>query len=145
MKGFLRSMTHGSHQALSYIKDSRPVRTQDDLLYEALTVWETLWYAARLRLPRTMPLAEQAGRVTMVVTALGLQKCRDTLIGAQPRDIYSGCGWQTGSAVFFVMEASFYSCMMSPQRFVLAIQLLSTGAKNNNQTGSLSLESCYAQ
>lgn len=54
-------------------------------------MWETLWYAARLRLPRTMPLAEQAGRVTMVVTALGLQKCRDTLIGAQPQKIRLRC------------------------------------------------------
>lgn len=29
---------------------------QDDLLYDSLTVDETLLYAARLRLPRTMPL-----------------------------------------------------------------------------------------
>lgn len=68
-------------------------------------MWETLWYAARLRLPRTMPLAEQAGRVTMVVKALGLQKCRDTLIGAQPQKVHLKCEWQACSAVLLVMEA----------------------------------------
>lgn len=54
---------------------------QDDLVYEALTVWETLYFAARLRLPRTMSIAEQTERITTVLNALGLSKCRNTLIG----------------------------------------------------------------
>lgn len=55
---------------------------QDDLLYESLTVWETLWYAAQLRLPRTMTKSAKKDRVTTVIAALGLTRCRDTIIGA---------------------------------------------------------------
>lgn len=55
---------------------------QDDLLYESLTVWETLWFAAQLRLPRTMTKAAKRDRVTTVIAALGLTRCRDTIIGA---------------------------------------------------------------
>lgn len=56
---------------------------QDDLLYESLTVWETLWFAAQLRLPRTMSKAAKRERVDAVITALGLSRCRDTIIGEQ--------------------------------------------------------------
>ena len=63
---------------------------QDDLLYEALTVWETLYYAAMLRLPRTMSTAEKKERVGEVIAALGLAKCRDTIIGGFFRRGISG-------------------------------------------------------
>ncbi len=56
---------------------------QDDLLYESLTVVETLTFASLLRLPKTMPAAEKAARVEGVIATLGLQKCRDTIIGAE--------------------------------------------------------------
>jgi ABC-type multidrug transport system ATPase subunit len=55
---------------------------QDDLLYEALTVYETLYYAALLRLPRKLTKAQKVDRVHTVIEALGLKKCRDTIIGA---------------------------------------------------------------
>jgi ABC-type multidrug transport system ATPase subunit len=54
---------------------------QDDLLYETLTVWETLSFAAALRLPRAMTAAQRHERVEAVITELGLNKCRDTIIG----------------------------------------------------------------
>ncbi|KAK9815539.1 hypothetical protein WJX72_005401 [[Myrmecia] bisecta] len=54
---------------------------QDDLLYASLTVWETLYYAALLRLPRTMTAQQKRERVAKVITALGLDKCKDTIIG----------------------------------------------------------------
>lgn len=63
---------------------------QDDLLYEALTVQETLYYAAMLRLPRTMSSAQKKERVTEVIAALGLTKCRDTIIGGFFRRGISG-------------------------------------------------------
>ena len=63
---------------------------QDDLLYEALTVWETLYYAAMLRLPRTMSTPQKKERVGEVVAALGLAKCRDTIIGGFFRRGISG-------------------------------------------------------
>ena len=54
---------------------------QDDLLYEALTVFEVLFYAAQLRLPRTMSKENKRKRVKTVITALGLDSCKDTIIG----------------------------------------------------------------
>ena len=54
---------------------------QDDLLHEDLTVYETLYYAALLRLPKHMTREAKLERVEAVISALGLNKCRDTLIG----------------------------------------------------------------
>lgn len=54
---------------------------QDDLLHEALTVHETLYYAAMLRLPRHMSHEDKLRRVEVVTTALGLHTCQDTIIG----------------------------------------------------------------
>ena len=41
-----------------------------------------LYFAALLRLPRTMSKEEKLLRVDAVITALGLEKCRNTIIGA---------------------------------------------------------------
>ena len=54
---------------------------QDDLLHETLTVWEVLYYAAMLRLPRTMTKEQKMERVSVVIKALGIEKCRDTIVG----------------------------------------------------------------
>ena len=54
---------------------------QDDLLYESLTVYETLYYAAMLRLPRHMSEEAKIERVNTVITALGIESCKDTIIG----------------------------------------------------------------
>ncbi|KAK9803713.1 hypothetical protein WJX73_005190 [Symbiochloris irregularis] len=54
---------------------------QDDLFYESLTVWETLDYAAALRLPQHMSKQAKQKRVQMVITALGLEACKNTIIG----------------------------------------------------------------
>ena len=63
---------------------------QDDLLYESLTVWETLYYAAMLRLPNTMSKAEKVERVRAVIQTLGLQKCQHTIVGGHRRRGLSG-------------------------------------------------------
>lgn len=62
---------------------------QDDLLYENLTVYETLYYAAMLRLPRSMTTEEKVGRVDAVIDTLGLFKCKDTIIGGGLKLNYS--------------------------------------------------------
>ena len=54
---------------------------QDDLLYESLTVYETLYYAAMLRLPQHMDHTAKTTRVDTVITALGLSSCKNTIIG----------------------------------------------------------------
>eukprot|EP00193_Tetraselmis_chui_P015613 CAMPEP_0177781214 /NCGR_PEP_ID=MMETSP0491_2-20121128/17710_1 /TAXON_ID=63592 /ORGANISM="Tetraselmis chuii, Strain PLY429" /LENGTH=721 /DNA_ID=CAMNT_0019301223 /DNA_START=294 /DNA_END=2459 /DNA_ORIENTATION=+ len=63
---------------------------QDDLLYPDLTVFETLYYAAQLRLPKSMSKEEKSERVAKVITALGIDKCQDTIIGGFMRRGVSG-------------------------------------------------------
>ena len=65
-----------------------PSAAQDDLLHEALTVYECLFYAAMLRLPRTMSHADKLHRIDVIITALGLKQCRDTIVGG-----CGSCGW----------------------------------------------------
>lgn len=62
--------------------------SQDDLFYESLTVWETLKYAAALRLPQHMSKEAKKQRVEMVITALGLTACKNTIIGVLPAVLY---------------------------------------------------------
>ncbi|KAL6046864.1 ABC2 type transporter superfamily protein [Balamuthia mandrillaris] len=54
---------------------------QDDLLFPYLTVWETLRYAALLRLPPTMSNSEKLERVDSVICKLGLRHCANTWVG----------------------------------------------------------------
>jgi ABC-type multidrug transport system ATPase subunit len=51
------------------------------VLYEDLTVEETLTYAALLRLPHDTPRDEKAARVDAVIDVLGLRKSKGTIIG----------------------------------------------------------------
>jgi len=64
--------------------------TQDDLLFPALTVWETLWYVAQLRLPGSMSQTERSERVNTVISTLGLESCQNTIIGGAMRRGVSG-------------------------------------------------------
>jgi ABC-type multidrug transport system fused ATPase/permease subunit len=54
---------------------------QEDLMYQNLTVFETLRYAALLRLPQTMSYEAKLHRVDEVVQSLSLEKCLHTRIG----------------------------------------------------------------
>ena len=58
---------------------------QDDILHEALTLEETLYYAAMLRLPRRLTAEQKKERVDVVIKALGLVSCKHTIIGACQR------------------------------------------------------------
>ncbi|MEW5318869.1 MAG: hypothetical protein WDW38_010053 [Sanguina aurantia] len=64
--------------------------TQDDLLFPDLTVDETLFYAAMLRLPASYSRERKLARVDDVLSALGLGKCRSTIIGGGMRRGVSG-------------------------------------------------------
>ncbi len=66
-----------------YHKLMRHCGLQDDLLYETLTVYETLYFAAMLRLPKYMTRADKIERVNAVISSLGLERCRDTIIGGE--------------------------------------------------------------
>ena len=62
----------------------------DDLLYETLTVFETLYFAAMLRLPTKMTASEKEERVNTVIKTLGLGRCKDTIVGGGFRRGVSG-------------------------------------------------------
>jgi ABC-type multidrug transport system ATPase subunit/pSer/pThr/pTyr-binding forkhead associated (FHA) protein len=63
---------------------------QDDILHADLTVWQALWYAARLRLPRDMADDEIARRIRQVLTQLGLEGTENTRVGDQRKRGVSG-------------------------------------------------------
>eukprot|EP01113_Clastostelium_recurvatum_P040181 TRINITY_DN6221_c1_g3_i1.p1 TRINITY_DN6221_c1_g3~~TRINITY_DN6221_c1_g3_i1.p1 ORF type:complete len:685 (-),score=161.23 TRINITY_DN6221_c1_g3_i1:74-2128(-) len=63
---------------------------QDDLLFANLTVYETLMYAARLRLPDDLTKAEIEDRINNALEQLGISHCRDTIIGDTIRRGVSG-------------------------------------------------------
>ncbi|CAI5968276.1 unnamed protein product, partial [Closterium sp. NIES-64] len=54
---------------------------QVDEFYAHLTVRETLMYAAVLRLPKELSWAEKVERADENITLMGLDKCRNTIIG----------------------------------------------------------------
>jgi len=53
-------------------------------------VHETLYYAAMLRLPRDMSKEDKLARVDAIIAALGLVKCKDTIVGGFFRRGISG-------------------------------------------------------
>ncbi|MEW5296891.1 MAG: hypothetical protein WDW36_000138 [Sanguina aurantia] len=75
------SITFNGEPPNKAIKRKMGFVAQDDLLFAELTVFETLYFAAMLRLPSTLPKAEKVARVELVINVLGLSKCRDTIIG----------------------------------------------------------------
>jgi ABC-type multidrug transport system ATPase subunit/pSer/pThr/pTyr-binding forkhead associated (FHA) protein len=63
---------------------------QDDILHADLTVWQALWYAARLRLPKDTTDAEIATRLRAVLAQLGLEGTEHTRVGDQRKRGVSG-------------------------------------------------------
>lgn len=53
-------------------------------------MYETLYFAALLRLPSNMNIAEKIERVETVISTLGLSKCRNTIVGGGFRRGVSG-------------------------------------------------------
>ncbi|CAI6001907.1 unnamed protein product [Closterium sp. NIES-64] len=63
---------------------------QDDLMFPALTVRETLMYAAELRLPPTVSRVEKAEKVRRLIRLLGLTKVENSKIGDENNRGISG-------------------------------------------------------
>ena len=87
--------------------------TQDDLMWQALTVHQTLMYAAELRLPEALSRAEKRERVERIIALLGLEKCRATPIGgAFQRGVSGGERKRTSIAVeLLTVRASHAACV----------------------------------
>lgn len=63
---------------------------QEDIFYTQMTVRETLLFAARLRLPASVPRAEKERRVDELIEKLALGKAAGTIIGDAKRRGISG-------------------------------------------------------
>ncbi|KAK4281756.1 hypothetical protein QN277_013211 [Acacia crassicarpa] len=75
------SITYNDEPYSKYLKSKIGFVTQDDVLFPHLTVKETLTYAARLRLPDTFTKDQKEKRALDVIYELGLERCKDTMIG----------------------------------------------------------------
>ncbi|KAJ7555367.1 hypothetical protein O6H91_05G034000 [Diphasiastrum complanatum] len=63
---------------------------QDDQLFPLLTVWETLLFAAQVRLPQSLSLREKEEDVEKLLDQLGLTDVRNTFIGDEGHRGVSG-------------------------------------------------------
>ena len=63
---------------------------QDDLLSATLTVQETLWYTAALRMPSVCSPQERLERIDEVLGMMGIEYCRNVIIGDSRRKGISG-------------------------------------------------------
>jgi len=86
---------------------------QEDTFYSQMTVWETLMFNARLRLPKEMPMVEKKRRAMNLMTKLGLAKSHDTIVGNEKQRGISGgekkrlsiaCELLSGGEIIFADE-----------------------------------------
>ncbi|KFK40221.1 hypothetical protein AALP_AA3G346400 [Arabis alpina] len=75
------SVTYNDKPYSKLLKSKIGFVTQDDVLFPHLTVKETLTYAARLCLPKTLTRQQKEQRALDVMQELGLERCQDTMIG----------------------------------------------------------------
>ncbi len=81
---------NGKEYSSSLLKQVSAYVMQDDLLMAELTTEETLGYASRLRLPASMTKEERKIRVDEVIKMMGIDHCRDTVVGDTRRKGISG-------------------------------------------------------
>merc|ERR1711990_775336 len=55
--------------------------SQEDVMFEGLTVFETLYYTAVLRLPKAMTDKDKRERVEIILKVLGISHCKGTIVG----------------------------------------------------------------
>lgn len=81
---------NGKEYTTTLLKQISAYVMQDDVVMAELTVQETLKYASYLRLPSTFTLEEREERVNQVLKMMGIEHCRDIIIGDTRRKGISG-------------------------------------------------------
>ena len=109
---------------------------QEDVFYTQMTVRETLLFAARLRLPASVPLKEKERRVDALIEQLALRKAADTIIGNEKRRGISGgerkrlaigCELLSDPQLFFLDEPTSGLDAFAAQQVVDALKALADG------------------
>lgn len=77
----LGTITYNGKDFSSSVKRRTGFVSQDDVLYPHLTVFETLTYAALLRLPKHLTKQEKIEQADMIIVELGLTRCRNSIVG----------------------------------------------------------------
>ncbi|XP_031498558.1 ABC transporter G family member 21-like isoform X2 [Nymphaea colorata] len=75
------SITYNGQPFSASVKRRTGFVSQDDVLYPHLTVMETLFFSALLRLPSTLSREQRMEQAEHVMQELGLNKCRNSIIG----------------------------------------------------------------
>lgn len=81
---------NGAKYSKHILKNMSAYVMQDDLLHAELTVFETLNYAANLRLPKGFSKEQRADRVEEVLELMGISYCKQVIIGDTRRKGISG-------------------------------------------------------
>lgn len=81
---------NGREYKSSVLKSMSAYVMQDDLLHAELTVAETLYWASLLRMPLETTEEERAQRVQEVIDLMGIDHCRDTIVGNTRKKGISG-------------------------------------------------------
>ncbi|KAL3641406.1 ABC transporter G member 25 [Castilleja foliolosa] len=79
--GLTGSVLYNNRKVNKHVLKRTGFVAQDDVLYPHLTVRETLFFCALLRLPNSIPRTEKIAVAERVISELGLSKCGDTVIG----------------------------------------------------------------
>ncbi|XP_074270525.1 ABC transporter G family member 14-like [Silene latifolia] len=74
-------ITYNGQQFTGGVKRRIGFVAQDDVLYPHLTVFETLFFTALLRLPSTMAHEHKVGQVERVISELGLTRVQNSIVG----------------------------------------------------------------
>ncbi|GAB2215674.1 hypothetical protein Droror1_Dr00020069 [Drosera rotundifolia] len=75
------SITYNGQPFSNQIKRNMGFVTQDDVLYQHLTVTETLVYTALLRLPNSFSKEQKIMQAEDVIAELGLTNCKNSIVG----------------------------------------------------------------
>lgn len=81
---------NGAKYSKHILKSMSAYVMQDDLLHAELTVFETLTYAANLRLPKGFTKEQRVDRVEEVLSLMGITYCKGVIIGDTRRKGISG-------------------------------------------------------
>ena len=127
---------NGNKTTLSYGKAAYV--TQDEVLIGTLTVYETLMYAAKLRLPTSLSQSAKEDIVNDVITELGLESVRNTYIGnwhirgisgGQRRRVSIGCELVTSPTLLFLDEPTSGLDSAAAFHVMSSVRRLATGCR----------------